>query len=842
MSTDMGHSDGLVIMGRGLGLRNILLSFMKIYTDSQTLVIMLNTPARELESLKEDLIMEASSAASADLEILPEMFKIVTNETTPTERITDTSTEAFILRLLRDGNKQAFIKAFSDSAESFMLGAWRLEKAMKVLFLRKVTLWPRFHINVTETFDAAGSVDLREVRIPMTEAMSKIQIAIINCIDLCLQEVKRSSSTTKQIISDISTLRRLLSYLSSYDAVTFLSFLDTIKAANSPGPGAALRPDFQQSPWLMFEAAEVIFTSAKSRVFKTSNLNETNAEVADISIDGIPEGTVPQLEEQPKWKALRDVLIEIEFERAEIVREGQIAGPVVIMVDGDRCCNQIRQIIAGSDLVVVKAENVEESEEPVQQQTSLPSDKGKGLRGRRRVRGGLTFVTEARAPAKTAVPAVPTARSFTSDGVEQLLTRLLKRYFRWKGTMPRVQRNFSRRKNGKAEPPQFSNSAPGRGRGRGAVLGRGQWITGAAPRRRARGGASGLVNGAGSMKSGGGDPTKPKTFAEEAEEVAALRTNKDKVYKSLNPSNPLKVYFMIYDNSIEEQKYLTAIRREKDAFEKLIRDKGMMAIPIDQDGRVDIDPEEQFWRNLDTRIAGGQRIPANEANQVIVDVREFRSSLPSLLHSRRLTLRPCTLEVGDYVLSTHICVERKSIPDLVGSFKSGRLYTQTEAMCLHYMVPILLIEFAQGKAFSLGVESVGPNATGGGTEASELGNKLALLSLKFPKLRIIWSSNPAATAEIFEDLKKEQPEPDIEEAMKIGVENEDTVDSAYSIIPSDMVRALPGVTPQNYRHVMSRVSCMRGFTDLTFDELEKVVGTEGARALQDFTTFDVRNK
>ncbi|KAJ3050769.1 hypothetical protein HK102_012202, partial [Quaeritorhiza haematococci] len=72
---------------------------------------------------------------------------------------------------------------------------------------------------------------------------------------------------------------------------------------------------------------------------------------------------------------------------------------------------------------------------------------------------------------------------------------------------------------------------------------------------------------------------------------------------------------MVYDNSVEEQRYLSMIRKEKEAFEKLIREKSIMAIPLDQDGRVNPDPEELFWQNLDTRLAGGQRIPATEANQ-----------------------------------------------------------------------------------------------------------------------------------------------------------------------------------------------------------------------------------
>lgn len=63
--------------------------------------------------------------------------------------------------------------------------------------------------------------------------------------------------------------------------------------------------------------------------------------------------------------------------------------------------------------------------------------------------------------------------------------------------------------------------------------------------------------------------------------------------------------------------------------------------------------------------------------QVVVDMREFRSTLPSLLHASKLLVIPATLIVGDYILTPDICVERKSIPDLVSSFNSGRLWVET---------------------------------------------------------------------------------------------------------------------------------------------------------------------
>ena len=91
--------------------------------------------------------------------------------------------------------------------------------------------------------------------------------------------------------------------------------------------------------------------------------------------------------------------------------------------------------------------------------------------------------------------------------------------------------------------------------------------------------------------------------------------------------------------------------------------------------------------------------------QVIVDMREFMSSLPNVLHQKGIRIVPVTLEVGDYVLSPLICVERKSITDLFQSFASGRLYNQVETMARYYKIPVLLIEFSQDKSFSFQVSA-----------------------------------------------------------------------------------------------------------------------------------------
>lgn len=89
---------------------------------------------------------------------------------------------------------------------------------------------------------------------------------------------------------------------------------------------------------------------------------------------------------------------------------------------------------------------------------------------------------------------------------------------------------------------------------------------------------------------------------------------------------------------------------------------------------------DKLMLSVDTRtVHRGNSSSSNNKGPrgIVVDVREFRSTLPSMLYaSGRFSVVPRTITVGDYVLSPEICVERKGISDLFQSFASGRLYNQ----------------------------------------------------------------------------------------------------------------------------------------------------------------------
>jgi DNA excision repair protein ERCC-4 len=265
-----------------------------------------------------------------------------------------------------------------------------------------------------------------------------------------------------------------------------------------------------------------------------------------------------------------------------------------------------------------------------------------------------------------------------------------------------------------------------------------------------------------------------------------------------------------------------------------------MALTLNSGGNLA--PEESFLRTINTRIAGGGRLAATaEPPRVVVDVREFRSSLPSLLHGRSIVIVPCMLTVGDYVLTPQICIERKSVRDLISSFANGRLFNQVESMMEHYKHPMLLIEFDQNKSFTLEPftdysAAASSNNTSGLAAAPDLQGKLVMLTLAFPRLRIIWSSSPYQTAEIFAELKKQQDEPDPLRAVQLGLDPNQSGDEmrSFNQTSQDMLRALPGINENVVTTLMLKTENIAEVANMNEREICWLIGTDVGRRVHRF--------
>lgn len=794
------------------------------------------------------------------------------------DRVIATALEAFILRVYRQKNKTGFLKAFSDNPDPFTTGFSPLATMLRNLFLKKASLWPRFHVTVAQSLEGKKKAEVIELEVPMTDAMKDIQNAIMECVEVSIHELKKGNSglemddwnldsallknfdvivrrqldpnwhrvswKTKQIVSDLTVLRAMLNFILNLDAVSFLQHLDTIHAAHSPTPGSTRQT---QSPWLFLDAAQTIFDTARRRVYA--------ATAKDAAKDDNIDSLRPVLEELPKWATLAEVLEEIDRDLYfEPPSRDDSNGTILIMCSNTDTCRQLRDYLQTMHVKPRK------EHQPKKQ----PEDGD-----------------EAHKPS-----------------AEFMMRRRLRNYLKWKRQFAQVNATLFQ-ENHKALN-SATDSRPGSTGFRSNRAPQNK-------RRRQRGGGNiGVASGRAENGSIAQFFEKPSDVADlmaevqlteeelkQKEDMVADRDPLDdmedyfemydmqdlvvvhayegdqdehileeikpryiimyepdaafirrvEVYRSSHNDRNVRVYFLYYGGSVEEQRYLSSVRKEKDTFTKLIKERGSMSLVMTVDPHGIEDPQEAFLRTVNTRIAGGGRLAATaEPPRVVVDVREFRSSLPSLLHGRSMVVVPCMLTVGDYVLSPNICIERKSVSDLISSFKDGRLYNQAETMFQHYRNPMLLIEFDQNKSFTLepfadfsgSMNSVAPQ------NSTDLQSKLVLLTLAFPKLRIIWSSSPYQTAEIFESLKAQESEPDPITAVRAGLDKDMRAgDQTFNQGPQDMLAVVPGITPQNMKNIMLAAENVREVASMEIEELTPLVGKTSARQIHGFFNRNV---
>lgn len=233
------------------------------------------------------------------------------------------------------------------------------------------------------------------------------------------------------------------------------------------------------------------------------------------------------------------------------------------------------------------------------------------------------------------------------------------------------------------------------------------------------------------------------------------------VHQALHPAvKLLHVYYLMYIESSEEQRFLTTLRRERDAFERLIKLYGDLPQTLEtteptqqQQQQSTATDSSRFSALLTTNTGDGLDQDQQDSKDVLVDVRELRSALPHVLYRRGFRIIPLTLDTGDYIVADGVAVERKTIDDLLASLNSGRLLAQTERLLSAFDLSVLLIELDGGRRRSpWGYQST--SLTVGDPLC-----KLALLLQHRPTLRLLWSFDPSCTVDMFSDLKRRRPAP-----------------------------------------------------------------------------------
>ncbi|KAJ2715165.1 DNA repair protein RAD16 [Coemansia spiralis] len=921
--------DALCIVARGLGLGRILAELARVCATPRALVFLVHASEQDEADLQRHL-MQVRSGENADEAAELHVVKNDTNAVArgqlyrrgglisvtsrilivdllngvvPVElvtgvivqnasRITAESIEAFVLRVVRQQNPAAFVKALSDAPEAFTLGFAPLEKTLKVLGLRHVHLWPRFHVDIQRDLSREAA-PVVEVRLPQTRSMVELQQAVLDCLSATIGElcsatklldpesinvenslfryfdamVKRQlnphwhrlSARVRGMVGDLTLLRRVAELITAYDPVSLLEYLDALLLSSRPAPGALPGP---AASWMASDSANILYAVARTRTFRKVAREQMPPQTqTQLRALGLPDTIVPVLEIPPKLELLAQILDEIGVANSATARSGApaaaaAAGPVLVMADSGRECRMIRAFLASLHT-------------HVEFNVSQEGDSG-------------------------------------GDKLEQhprMMVDMLRSFFRWKAQATGI------RTGGGPSSPQTGAGAPASNSGgqlRRAPPAKRRRVRGAsvAGMRLPRAPAEALEqetsdmaadlaasqlepSGTAGPEFGAVEPTAPETgtgyldddddewadalcaFDEsfgllpghETVVVHAYAGRKD-VLAALQPTHvvlydpspafirevemyqaqggPLaQVYFLVYDSSLEEQRYLSAIRRECESFERLIREKATLVIPVDcgsVGAQAAASPANMLMRAIAARSQRNARSAPGvddtpQSPRVVVDVREFRAPLPSLLHAAGFEVVPRTIDVGDYVLHDNLVVERKSLPDLIASLRSGRLFNQADAMTRHYSYAALLIEFEVNTSFSL--QAIG--GIGADIAVNSITSQLTMLVLAFPRLRIIWSCSPYETVNIFAELKRGALEPSVDKAVAVG-QNDTGVEreAVYNQAPIAVLQSLPGVTLKNYQALARAFKNIRELAAATEADIAAAVGAEAAQKLHHF--------
>ncbi|KAL9623357.1 MAG: hypothetical protein Q9204_007955, partial [Flavoplaca sp. TL-2023a] len=217
---ELRSEDELVLLARGLGLLRIVINLLHTFDAAgSNLIVVVGADERENgwigEALAEHAAVSKSSMARGLSQVNTDamsvgarekmyaqggIFRLLNPETVTglivlhSERIVATSIEAFIIRIFRQMNKQGFLKAFSDNPESFTTGFSPLASMMRNLFLRKPSLWPRFHVTVAKSLEGRKKAEVIELEVPMTDGMKDIQNAILECVEVSIGELRKADT------------------------------------------------------------------------------------------------------------------------------------------------------------------------------------------------------------------------------------------------------------------------------------------------------------------------------------------------------------------------------------------------------------------------------------------------------------------------------------------------------------------------------------------------------------------------------------------------------------------------------------------------------------------------
>lgn len=213
----------------------------------------------------------------------------------------------------------------------------------------------------------------------------------------------------------------------------------------------------------------------------------------------------------------------------------------------------------------------------------------------------------------------------------------------------------------------------------------------------------------------------------------------------------------------------------------------------------------------DTVEGGDERVtPDSEGGiEIVADQRELDSTIARDLSTREgISTRLETLDVGDYVLSDRVAVERKSVSDFLDTLVGGdrSIFEQVGDMARFYSRPVVIIE---GERL-YEERNVHPNAIRGA---------LASLAIDFG-VSVLRTEDEADTADLLAVIAGREQEVDSREVSVHGKKSSKTLAEQQEYV----VGAIADIGPVTARSLLSEFASVEAVLTASEEELMEAEG------------------
>ncbi len=194
----------------------------------------------------------------------------------------------------------------------------------------------------------------------------------------------------------------------------------------------------------------------------------------------------------------------------------------------------------------------------------------------------------------------------------------------------------------------------------------------------------------------------------------------------------------------------------------------------------------------------------NKNIKIIVDQREIRSSVARNLDRNGTEIIVKTLEVGDYILSDRIAVERKESQDFVSSLIDKKLFEQIANLSRAYEKPVLIVE---GESL-FNCSGMNPNAIQGA---------LSSIALDFG-VSLFYTRDAEDTASLLLQIAKREQADEKREVNMHGKKSALMLPQQQEYV----ISSIPDIGPKAARSLLQHFGSVEDVMKADYEELIKV--------------------